>query len=44
MRIKLFGSCGSHQVTPCCELHFAAEELVGIGDFDFDDALVGNST
>ena len=34
VRIKLFGSWGSHQVPPCCELRGAAEARVVIADLD----------
>ena len=36
MRIKPFGSWGSHQVAPCYELRCAAEARVVIADFDSD--------
>ena len=34
VRIELFGSWGSHQVPPCCELRCAAEARVVIADLD----------
>ena len=42
MRIKPFGSWGSHQVTPCYELRCAAEARVVIADFDSD--AIGSSS
>ena len=36
VRIKPFGSWGSHQVAPCYELRCAAEARVVIADFDSD--------